>query len=76
MLTWKDIIHFASTGNPTPDKIIKKTDTEWKEILTPEQFRITRQKGTERPFFGELCSIYEAGNTIVFVAIRLFLILQ
>ncbi|NCT08617.1 MAG: peptide-methionine (R)-S-oxide reductase MsrB [Flavobacteriia bacterium] len=62
MLTWKDIIHFASTGNPTPDKIIKKTDTEWKEILTPEQFRITRQKGTERPFFGELCSIYEAGK--------------
>jgi len=62
MLTWKDIIHIASTGNPTPDKIIKKTDTEWKEILTPEQFRITRQKGTERPFFGELCSIYEAGK--------------
>jgi peptide-methionine (R)-S-oxide reductase len=62
MLTWKDIIHFASTGNPTPDKIIKKTDTEWREILTPEQFRITRQKGTERPFSGELCSIYEAGK--------------
>ena len=62
MLTWKDIIHFASTGNPTPDKTVKKSDAEWKEILTPEQFRITRQKGTERPFSGELCSIYEAGK--------------
>ena len=62
MLTWKDIIHFATTGNPTPDKIIKKTDTEWREVLTPEQFIITRKKGTERPFSGELCSIYETGK--------------
>ena len=37
MLTWKDVIHLATKGNPTPDKIIKKTDIEWKEILTPEK---------------------------------------
>ena len=62
MLTWKDLLHFASKGNPTPDQRVEKTDSEWKEILTPEQFRITRQQGTERPFSGELCSIYEAGK--------------
>jgi len=62
MLTWKDLLHFASKGNPTPDQRVEKTDTEWKEILTPEQFRITRKQGTERPFSGELCSIYEAGK--------------
>lgn len=35
-----------------PEKIIK-SDEEWKKILTAEQFRITRQKGTERAFTGK-----------------------
>lgn len=62
MITWKEVIHFAVNGNPTPDKRVEKTEDEWREILTPEQFRITRKKGTERPFSGELCSIFEEGT--------------
>ncbi|MCA1613225.1 MAG: peptide-methionine (R)-S-oxide reductase MsrB [Acidobacteria bacterium] len=32
---------------------IEKTDEEWRRELTPEQYRVTRQKGTERAFTGE-----------------------
>lgn len=62
MITWKDVIHFAVNGNPTPDRRVEKTEQEWSQILTPEQYRITRLKGTERPFSGELCSIFDEGT--------------
>jgi peptide-methionine (R)-S-oxide reductase len=44
-----------------PDKI-SKTDAEWQEILTPEQYRVMREKGTERAFTGKYDAFYDPGK--------------
>lgn len=62
MLNWNDIIRFTNHGVPEPNTKVVKTDEEWLEVLTPEQFRITRKKGTEPAGSGALCSVYDAGE--------------
>jgi peptide methionine sulfoxide reductase msrA/msrB len=62
MLKWIDVIRFASAGNPIPDKKVVKTNEEWHKLLTPEEFRVTRLKGTERAHSSEMCSLFEPGK--------------
>ena len=62
MQTWKDILQIAKhDSNAAPKRRVEKTDEEWKRLLTPEQYRITREHGTERAFSSEMCSLFEPG---------------
>jgi peptide methionine sulfoxide reductase msrA/msrB len=79
MLNWNDVIRFANHGNPEPDRRVVKSEEEWRSLLTPGQYRITRDKGTESAFSSEMCSLFEPGryscvccNTLLFDASEKF----
>lgn len=62
MLKWVDVLGLAKSGNRAPPRKVTKSEAEWRRQLTDEEFRVTRQAGTERAFSSQMCSRFEPGS--------------
>jgi methionine-R-sulfoxide reductase len=59
---WRTVVEWAERGNPAPPRRVEKSDGEWRSLLSEQQYRVARLKGTERPFSSEMCALFEPGR--------------
>ena len=71
------VVASAQNGGAKPDTTAKmgktdvkiekvvKSEQEWRKILTPAQFNVLREKGTERAFTSPLNDVHTAGNFLL-----------
>lgn len=52
----------ADRAKPKGIQKVVKTDAEWKQVLTPDQYNVMRQKGTEAPYSSPLNDMHEKGT--------------
>jgi peptide-methionine (R)-S-oxide reductase len=52
----------ASTGKPDATEHVEKSETEWRRELSPQQYRVLREKGTEPPFTGKYWNEHADGT--------------
>lgn len=62
LLIWNGIIEIIRNGNPLPPRRDERSAADWQAVLTPEQFYVTRQHGTERAFSSSMCAVFEPGR--------------
>lgn len=52
----------SETSDKVEPEKVDRSDAEWRSLLTPEQYHVLREKGTERAFTGALTHNHETGN--------------
>ncbi len=62
MLSWSDINEFVNGENPQPEREVIKTDDQWQQQLSAEQYQVTRHSSTEPAFSSNMCSLFEPGQ--------------
>ena len=55
------ILHSGQSNNGPLRKVVK-SDEEWKRILSPDQYYVTRQSGTEPPYSSSLLNVHDNGT--------------
>jgi methionine-R-sulfoxide reductase len=62
VFNWASVLQRVRDGNPPPPRRLELSEDAWRERLTPEQFYVTRQKGTERAHSSAMCALFEPGR--------------
>jgi peptide-methionine (R)-S-oxide reductase len=58
------LVEFSDTGqrgDTVTEPVVVKTDAEWKQLLSPDAYVVTRQAGTERAFSGQYWNLHDKG---------------
>lgn len=56
------MVYCVRYGNPLPDREFRQSEAAWRAQLTPEQYRVAREKTTERAFSSEMCNTLEPAS--------------